>query len=173
MWHVFADVKTAEDLNLPVPDIARRPSDGNRDGRDRRPAAATESSDLDRPIGRARPRSSAAAVEPDEDNMLLITPTAAKPHSTSVSSTRRVREHRPTKLDAVGIAASGSLGIHHDTEDNQYLDGTGNLSPARGRCSWCSATWSTPNERRWDGTTSSRRQLIRPRGARRRRPLHP
>ncbi len=31
MWHVAADVKTAEDLKLPVPAIAPRPSDGKRD----------------------------------------------------------------------------------------------------------------------------------------------
>src|SRR5258708_6543327 len=30
MWHVFADVKTAADLDLPVPVLAQRPSDGRR-----------------------------------------------------------------------------------------------------------------------------------------------
>lgn len=30
MFHIVADVKTADDLNLPVPDLAPRPGDGNR-----------------------------------------------------------------------------------------------------------------------------------------------
>jgi N12 class adenine-specific DNA methylase len=30
MWHVFADVKTAADLDLPVPRLAARPGDGQR-----------------------------------------------------------------------------------------------------------------------------------------------
>ena len=30
MWHVFADVKTAADLNLPVPVLAERPGDHRR-----------------------------------------------------------------------------------------------------------------------------------------------
>ena len=29
LWHVFADVKTAEDLQLPAPELAERP-DGQR-----------------------------------------------------------------------------------------------------------------------------------------------
>ena len=30
MWHVFADVKTAADLDLPVPVLAERPGDDRR-----------------------------------------------------------------------------------------------------------------------------------------------
>jgi hypothetical protein len=51
MWHVFADVKTAAQLNLPVPVLAPRPADGQRTGDDRRRALRR----ADRLRRRARP----------------------------------------------------------------------------------------------------------------------
>ena len=72
MWHVFADVKTAADLDLPVPVLAERPGDGRRV-----PETVTvePSGDLIEYVAGLGRRAEAIrnrAVAPEEDNMLKV-----------------------------------------------------------------------------------------------------
>jgi N12 class adenine-specific DNA methylase len=72
MWHVFADVKTAEDLNLPTPAIAARDSDGERAHATVviPPSPAMQEYIVE--IADRAERVRAKQVSPTEDNMLKI-----------------------------------------------------------------------------------------------------
>ena len=71
-WHVSADIKTGEDLKLPVPALAPRPADGQRAPETvisqpmRRPARR------DGRTGRPGRRIRKRRVMPEEDNMLKV-----------------------------------------------------------------------------------------------------
>ena len=72
MWHVFADVKTAADLDLPVPSLAERPGDGRRV-----PETVTVEPSEDligyvADLGRRAEAIRNRAVGPEEDNMLKV-----------------------------------------------------------------------------------------------------
>jgi len=72
IWHVFADVKTAEDLDLPVPRLAARP-DGQRAPETVVIAASPELAAYVQQLGERAERVRGRQVTPDQDNMLLIT----------------------------------------------------------------------------------------------------
>ncbi|WP_353301578.1 hypothetical protein, partial [Kocuria rosea] len=71
MFHTFADVKTAEDLQLPTPDLVVR-EDGKRLPRMVAVEASAELQDYIADIGRRAEAIQARLVPPTEDNMLKI-----------------------------------------------------------------------------------------------------
>ena len=72
LWHVFADVKTAEDLDLPVPALAPRP-DGQRAPETVVIDASPELAQYVQELGARAERVRSRAVLPEDDNMLKIT----------------------------------------------------------------------------------------------------
>src|SRR5437667_8536644 len=72
MWHVFADVKTAADLDLPVPILAERPSDGRRLPETVTVQPAEELIGYVAELGRRADAIRNRAVSPEEDNMLKV-----------------------------------------------------------------------------------------------------
>jgi N12 class adenine-specific DNA methylase len=72
MWHVFADVKTAADLNLPVPAITERHGDGRRAPETVTVSPSPELIDYVTKLGERAEKIRARAVNPDEDNMLKV-----------------------------------------------------------------------------------------------------
>jgi N12 class adenine-specific DNA methylase len=72
MWHMFADVKTAADLNLPVPALAQRPGDGRRVPETVTVEPSEDLIDYVAGLGRRAEAIRNRAVGPEEDNMLKV-----------------------------------------------------------------------------------------------------
>ena len=71
MWHVFADSRTAEDLQLPRPELAVR-ADGRRAPETVLIAASPDLRAYVAELGERAERVRSGSVPPEEDNMLLI-----------------------------------------------------------------------------------------------------
>jgi len=158
MWHVFADVKTGADLNLPVPAIAPRPSDGKREIETVVLTPTPELEDYIQDIADRAELVASRAVDSREDNMLLISTDGRK----AALDLRLVDEHAeqtgPVKLDAVSQRI-----LHHwqESRDNVYLDElTGEPSDVRGALQLVFSDLGTPNEKRWDAYNELRSKLI-------------
>ena len=72
MWHVFADVKTAADLDLPVPALAPRPGDGDRVPETVVVEPSARLTGYVAELGRRADKVRSRLVSPEEDNMLKI-----------------------------------------------------------------------------------------------------
>lgn len=157
MWHVAADVKTAEDLKLPVPEIAPRPSDGKRDVET---VVLQPTPELEDYIGSIADRAELVAarqVNANEDNMLLISTDGRKAALDLRLVDQDATQTGPVKLDAV---ASRILEHWEQTRGREYRDDTGNVSPVRGSLQLVFSDLGTPNERRWDAYNELKMKLI-------------
>lgn len=158
MWHVFADVKTGEDLNLPVPEIARRDSDGKREVET---VVLTPTPELEDYIAAIADRAEAVAsrtVDAREDNMLLISTDGRKAALDLRLVDENIAQTGPVKLDAV---AARILRHWEDSRDLEYRDEvSGATSPVRGALQLVFSDLGTPNDERWDVYTELRAKLI-------------
>ncbi|GAB3868506.1 hypothetical protein GCM10028801_44530 [Nocardioides maradonensis] len=158
MWHVFADVKTAEDLNLPVPELAPRASDGKRDVETVVLDPTPELEDYIAQIADRAEKVASRQVDASEDNMLLISTDGRKAALDLRLVDQAARQSGTVKLDAV---ASRILDHWKQTRDNVYLDEvTGESSPIRGGLQLVFSDLGTPHETRWDAYTELRSKLI-------------
>lgn len=146
MFHQYGDIKTAADLQLPVPLVADR-GDGTRG-----PAVLTvpKTRELDVYVGDLNERVdqiAARQVDPTEDNMLKVASDGRK----AALDLRLVHpDHIIEEPQKVQYAAQKIAQVFHDTRDNEYLDPlTGEPSPTRGALQIVFCDLSTP---RGDGT---------------------
>lgn len=157
MWHVFADVKTAEDLNLPVPQLAQR-ADGKREVE---VVVLDPTPELEDYIANIADRAELVAnkqVQAHEDNMLLISTDGRKAALDLRLVDETATQSGTVKLDQV---ASRILEHWHQNRDNVYLDEiTGDPSPVRGSLQLVFSDLGTPNEERWDAYNELRGKLI-------------
>jgi len=72
MWHVFAGVKTADQLSLPVPALAPRPADGQRAPETATVEPAADLAGYVTELGRRAEQIRNRAVRAEEDNMLKV-----------------------------------------------------------------------------------------------------
>jgi len=72
LWHVFADVKTAEDLQLPAPELAER-RDGQRAAETVLIDPSPELQSYVQALARRADAVRSRKVTPEEDNMLKVT----------------------------------------------------------------------------------------------------
>ncbi len=158
MWHVFADVKTAEDLDLPVPELAPRASDGKRDVET---VVLQPTPELEEYIGAIADRAEKVAsrqVSAHEDNMLLISTDGRKAALDLRLVDQTAQQSGTVKLDAV---AGRILEHWRENRGNVYVDeATGEPSPVRGSLQLVFSDLGTPHETRWDAYTELRRKLI-------------
>jgi N12 class adenine-specific DNA methylase/SAM-dependent methyltransferase len=156
MWSIFADVKTADDLHLPTPDLAARP-DGLRAPTT---IAVPPTLELERFVARLGERATAIAakqVTPDVDNMLLVSTDGRK----AALDIRLVVPDEPSGLTKVDIAADVIYRIWEQTKDNAYFDTvTGEPSPVRGALQLVFCDISTPNQDRWNAYDELHLQLV-------------
>lgn len=157
MWHVFADVKTQTDLNLPLPDIATR-TDGRREPEVVVVPPNPELVDYIATIGQRAERIAARAVTPDVDNMLRVAGDGRK----AALDMRMIDPDElptgPVKLDAM---ADNIARVWRDTKDNQYLDATGEASPTPGGLQLVFLDLGTPNpDKDWTAYTELRKLLV-------------
>lgn len=137
MFRVFADVKTAQDLNLPTPDLHQRP-DGQRWPETVLVPQSAEVADLMAWIGREIEIPGGR----DDPAKALKLYTAGRAGSLDIRLVRpNVDPQGPTKISA---AADRIARIYHDTKDNQYLDATGQTSPTPGALQIVFCDQSTP-----------------------------
>ena len=139
MLHVAADVKTADDLDLPVPALKQR-DDGQRAPETVTVEPSDELLDYVRDLGDRAAKVRNRAVGPDEDNMLKISGDGRR-------AALDLRLRRPAADDP----GQDRRGRRPDRRDLDGSTGTTSTSPpaasrtrCAGRCSWCSATWAPP-----------------------------
>lgn len=156
MWSIFADVKTAEDLQLPTPDLAKR-DDGQRAPST---VAVQPTAELERFIehlGERADRVASKQVPPNEDNMLTISTDGRK----AALDIRMIVSDRPSGPTKVDVVAESIYRVWERTRDNEYLEAiTGQLSPVRGTLQLVFSDIGTPNPDRWNAYDELHLQLV-------------
>ena len=157
LWSTFADVKTADDLALPVPDLAER-ADGTRAPETVAVPATVELERFVEQLAARADQVACRAVAPEDDNMLAICTDGRK----AALDVRMVDEHTrpsgPTKIDQ---AADAITKVWEDTRDNSYLDpATAQPSPVPGALQLVFCDLGTPNPTRWNAYDELRQQLV-------------
>lgn len=153
MFRVFADVKTAQDLNLPTPDLQQRP-DGQRWPETVLVPQSAEVADLMAWIGREIEIPGGR----DDPAKALKLYTAGRAGSLDIRLVRPDADPQgPTKISA---AADRIARIYHDTKDNPYLDATGQTSPTTGALQIVFCDQSTPGPG-WNVYDELKRHLAR------------
>ena len=154
MFHVPGDVKTADDLNLPVPKIAVR-ADGKRvpetvavDPTEGQQAAVEE-------LGDRAERLRRRLVTPDEDNMLSICTDGRK-----AGLDLRLLGLAMDGPGKVGVAAGRIAGIYHQNRDKVYTGPDGQPHPVTGALQIVFSDLGTPNPHRWNVYDELRAQLV-------------
>ena len=156
IWHMFADVKTAEDLDLPVPPLKERP-DGQRLPETVVIPTPPEVTDYLLHLASRAEAVKNRQVEPDVDNMLKLTTDGRK----AALDMRLVADGRPIdgtcKLQRV---ADNIARIHHVTRRVAYrLPGTDTRHPTLGSLQIVFCDLSTPNPNRWNAYRELRQML--------------
>ncbi|MGN6035885.1 helicase-related protein [Brevibacterium casei] len=156
LWSIFADVKTAEDLQLPTPDIAER-EDGRRAAQTVAIQPTVELEQFVETLGKRAERVAARMVAPSEDNMLNISTDGRK----AALDIRMIVPGDPSGPTKVDVAADAIHRVWEQTKDNVYLDPTtGEESPVRGALQLVFSDIGTPNPARWNAYDELREQLV-------------
>lgn len=156
MWSTFADVKTAEDLQLPTPQIVERP-DGTRAAQTEAIQPTVELEDYVADLGHRAQLVGAKIVPPEEDNMLKISTDGRK----AALDVRLVLPNDPSGPSKVDVAADAIHRVWEQTKDNQYLDpATGRPSPVPGALQLVFSDIGTPNPEKWNAYDELHAQLV-------------
>ena len=154
MWAVFADARTAEDLQLPRPQLATRP-DGRRAPETILIPASPELRAYVARLGDRAEQVRAGAVSPEEDNMLLISTDGRK----AALDMRLVGEHPAPGSSKLDIAADTIAGVWREHRDRTYRDPSGDPSPTPGALQIVFCDLSTPTRPGWNAYRELRDQL--------------
>jgi N12 class adenine-specific DNA methylase len=155
MWHVFADVKTAADLNLPVPALAERPGDGRRAPETVTVSPSPELIDYVTKLGERAEQIRARAVNPDEDNMLKVSGDGRR-----AALDLRLAGLPQTTPGKIAAAATRIAAIWRAHRDDQYLAPDGNAYPVRGSLQIVFCDLGTPGPG-WNAYAELRDQLAK------------
>ncbi len=141
MWHVFADVKTASQLNLPVPAIAPRPGDGKRVPETAIVEPSPDLVDYVAELGRRADAIRVRSVAPEEDNMLKVSGDGRR----AALDLRLVglNQDTPGKAEA---AAARIAAIWQAHRDDEYHAPDGTAYPVRGSLQLVFCDLGTPRE---------------------------
>ena len=159
-WHVSADIKTADDLDLPTPTLRARP-DGQR-----APEAVviSPSDDLRRYVHGLGERAEAVrsrAVDPTIDNMLKVTGDGRKAALDMRLVTRTIDPlltiETPTKLD---VAAARIHRIWMETRHLTYTTEAGTPAERLGALQLVFCDLSTPQPDRWNAYDELKTKLV-------------
>lgn len=149
MFHTFSDVKMADDLKLPTPDLvggkATTVTVPSTDALAEYIAELGERADLVRNGG----------VEPEDDNMLKISGDGRK---AALSMKLVGGEHEPGKIEA---AADRIASIWQENQGNVYTDPkTGEVDPISGALQIVFLDMGTPgSEDKWNGYDALKKEL--------------
>jgi hypothetical protein len=153
-WHVSADIKTGEDLKLPVPALARRPADGQRAPE----TVITQPSDVQLDI-MAQLGDRAEAIRnrqvlPEEDNMLKVCGDGRK-----AALDLRLLGLPMTDPGKIETAAERITDLWHAHCDDTYPGPDGRDSPICGSLQLVFCDIGTPGED-WNVYDELRDQLV-------------
>ncbi|MGO9899189.1 MAG: methyltransferase domain-containing protein [Solirubrobacteraceae bacterium] len=158
LWHVFADVKTAEDLHLPAPELGER-ADGQRAPET---VLIDPSPELQSYVQALAHRADAVRgrmVTPEEDNMLKVTTDGRK----AALDTRLVTGQKASTPGKLDHAADTIARLWREHRDQLYRTPSGDPSPITGALQIVFCDLSTPNPDRWNAYDELR-QLLAARG---------
>lgn len=145
MWHVFADVKTAEDLNLPTPRLRQR-GDGERAAETIVIPAGREIREYLAQLAERAEQVRDRSVTPEEDNMLKISTDGRK----AALDMRLVSGETVAGLCKLDLAAEKIVELWEASRQNSYIDaGTGEPSPVRGALQLVFCDLGTPSAGGW------------------------
>jgi N12 class adenine-specific DNA methylase len=154
MFHVFADVKTAQDLDLPTPQLAAR-ADGQRAPETVVIPASPEITTYVTELGQRAEQVRARAVLPEDDNMLKITGDGRK----AALDMRLATGQPATGACKLDVAAGRIAGIWREHRDQPYNDpDTGERSPTPGALQIVFCDLGTPRDG-WNAYDELREQL--------------
>jgi len=152
MLHVCADIKTAEDLALPVPQIATR-DDGQRAPQTVSVEPSAELLSYVADLGKRAEMVRGRMVSPDEDNMLKISGDGRR--AALDLRLAGLPQQAPGKAEA---AADRIAAIWQDCRDRSYLAPDGRAYPARGALQLVFCDLGTPGDG-WNVYDELRTQL--------------
>jgi len=155
MWHVFADVKTPEDLALPRPELTQR-ADGQRVPRAMILQATDAQRDYVFTLGERAEAIRNRQVQPEEDNMLKVSTDGRKAalDMRMVDPSATTGAGQSTKVDE---AADSIARIWREHRDHVYLGLHGQPAPRTGALQIVFSDLGTPN----DGTRFSAYEELR------------
>ena len=140
-WHMSADIKTADDLKLPVPALARRPGDGQRAPQTVISMPSDAQLDLMAELGDRADAIRNRRVRPEEDNMLKVCMDGRK----AALDLRMLGQ--PMDLPGkIGAAAGRIAGIYHARKDDAYPGPDGREAPLRGSLQLVFSDIGTPGD---------------------------
>jgi len=154
MWHVFADVKTAADLNLPVPILAGRPGDGRRVPETVTVEPSDDLIDYVAGLGRRAEAIRNRAVVPEEDNMLKVSGDGRR-----AALDLRLVGLPQTVPGKVAAAAGRIAAIWAAHRDDEYRSPDGTPYPVRGSLQLVFCDLGTPGPG-WNAYGELRDQLV-------------
>jgi N12 class adenine-specific DNA methylase/SAM-dependent methyltransferase len=152
MLHVAADVKTAEDLALPVPDLKQR-ADGHRTPETVTVQPSDELLAYVRDLGDRAAKVRNRAVGPDEDNMLKISGDGRR-----AALDMRLLGLPQTAPGKIAAAADRIAAIWKAHQDDEYFDPDGIPYPGRGSLQLVFCDLGTPGPS-WNAYDELRDQL--------------
>ena len=152
MFHVAADVKTADDLALPVPDLTQRP-DGQRTPETVTVEPSAELLGYVRDLGERAAKVRNRAVGPEEDNMLKISGDGRR-----AALDLRLLGLPQTAPGKITAAADRIAALWTAHQDDDYFDPDGIPYPVRGSLQLVFCDLGTPGPG-WNAYDELRGQL--------------
>jgi hypothetical protein len=155
IWHVSADIKTADDLQLPVPDLAARQPDGQREPQTVVVPASFELGMFITELGERAEKVRSRQVDPTEDNMLKITTEGRA----AALDLRLVGRHssEPGKIHA---AADRIASLRREHADTIYPGVDGRPHPVPGALQLVFSDLGTPKPDTWSVYEQLRDELV-------------
>lgn len=156
-WHLAADVKTAEDLQLPAPPLKPRP-DGERLAEPIVIPAPPEVTAYLQELAERAEKVKEGGVDPHEDNMLLISTDGRK----AALDMRLVGAGVPVKgVCKLDVVAENIARIYGITRNVAYrIPGTDVYHPTLGSLQFVFCDLSTPDRNKWNAYDELRRLLV-------------
>lgn len=154
LWRVSADIKTAEDLDLPVPALAVRPGDSQRAAEIVVVKPSEPLRTFMTELARRAERVRGGGVDPAEDNLLKI----SSDGRAAGLDVRLVGGHTD-EHQKVNVAAERIAGIYKATQHNEYLGADGLPHPLKGALQLVFSDLGTPKEG-WSVYEELRTQLV-------------
>jgi N12 class adenine-specific DNA methylase len=154
-WRVSSDIKTAEDLHLPVPLLKARASDGLRAPEIVLVPPSTELQAYVKNLARRADLVRSRAVRPDEDNLLKISSDGR-----AAALDLRLIGESTDEPQKTAVAADRIARIYIENRGRLYPSDTGELHPTPGALQIVFADLGTPASDHWNAYDALREHLV-------------
>ncbi len=155
LWQVSADIKTAEDLRLPVPALRQRHSDGQRAPEVVVIQPSVTLKEFVELLAERADRVRGRGVDPSVDNLLKI---ASDGRAAGLDL--RLLGLRTADEQKVEVAAARIAGIYHKHRNDSFPGFDGSPHPRPGALQLVFCDLGTPKDDVWNVYDELRRQLV-------------